>query len=1422
MMASAMPTTTITHEERRWLVIGLCLAKVLTPALRNIVATEIPKWHQVLCRPPTEIDKQVYGRHEKQLNPSTMDLNYKNINNNNVNRSPRLFDYAVKDPLSLAKLFVLPFMSKFTGFDQTMDISAILSVICEAAPFTAAAAHAKIVRSDIRNEWAHCNFANWTEARFTAAFFCMETLLKNVNLSPEEEQQMCDDLNNWKDKGLKCCFRSQPVDIHTPSLLLEESVHELRLSVQTLNLEENQVSTVLLNIDKIQSKLRKEIDELRGHVKRIEIQANDNYREIELLKGERSFGQLARYIIEKEELPYVFSAPGRNRYFAGRIEEIEELKRILKVEQTSNEKKVRVAAVCGLGGIGKTSLVTEYAHQMKDFYQGGVYWFSAEDDKFLDQSVNDIASKIVSDNSFNSNLAFVLRKISTTNDPCLIVLDCLDQLELSSNMMEFLSFPSHTSICGHFVVITRRNPGRLLNEVSVFDDQCFLQLKCFQRQEATQFLFSRSGITYDENLDSDAECLCEELERLPLALEQVGASIKMLKCSFSSYLEQYKDERLRLLEQQKGRPVAPGKESLKRIAVHTTWRINMEHIKKSSNGEEAVRFLNACAFFNRNEIEEELINVGKPEVEGVSYRRCVSSPLGSRQILKLLTDFSLFKYVDENSKSVSTHRLVQELVKDSLDLESKAKSITDAVRMLSFAFAKCSSPGQFVMVMENNPEEQNIAFPDFQQHSSPFYMWSKFCMHGHNLCRSMEDLLETPVFLDPLWFPETAKIFYECAVHLSANRKQKEAKRALNFGYRILDWLPSKECESIKSDISNNSLFPLRIPLPKSFQTEINRFCSPPLAGHPALPEQTATAEDELDAKSRSKKSKKDGSKGFEEVCGGIRNSSTGDLTSKIQWKNLSSEDVNDKLTRSSDWWKGFAEVALALKDSGENICAEIAAALAFYHNPDIFSGDSPFKNTFLDLQDRIFICNSVDKLREAIYWDELQDDELKFLLLGSPEYILNVPTFAQPWNNCVLVGTRKRCSVTLELDGSIDVLKCMLVNLSFVFYEGRLNCLPESFVKLLGCKFTSNGEDTDAVTTSGDLNAEQCCFEYSKGCGLSCLEQGRVVVADSFFRGNGKHGLLVQSQNRSKLCVVRKCDIHHNLQNGIDVSDAKICTNMYKNNIYCNGHSGVRIHRCDAEIKENDIFVNDTWGVFQSGGNSIDCDISVNISMNRIFRNNCGGIRLGYKQKKGKTVVEKNEIYDNNGPGYVNDVNNSQYQDNNLSNNMESENVGELDFSVPFCSNCHKRTVRNLNSCGKCFTAAYCNETCQKNHFSKHKTICEDLREKSSYLITSMEPPKTDISMLRGREFGPPPQDETRFIVQVFNILTGDKVENTIILNDRSLERPLQFNSIAITELIREFGVLRERKNSEKDLFLYCINESDDQLRLITNQFAE
>ena len=1279
-----------------------------------------------------------------------------------------------------------------------------------------------------------------------------------------------------------------------------------------------QMTTLLSHISVIQSGLNQEIEDLRMQVannslriEKYKTEATSNSMRIEGISEEikllekKCTTELSRYYIKEEEkIPYVFTAPPRNRYFAGRTTEMQELKRILKVEETSKEKKVCVAAVCGLGGIGKTSLVSEYAHQMKDFYKGGVYWFSAEDDTFLEKTVNDVALKIDALlGSFDLTLSNTLKKISSSPDPCLIVLDCLDQLDLSSNMMTFLSFPVQENIFGHFVVLTRRNPNLLVNEVSVFKQDSCLQLKCFLSKEAKEFLSSRTGVNLDENVESVAECLCEELGRLPLALEQAGACIDMLSCSLSSYLEQYKTERLRLLSQQPARSVSPGKESSERLAVHTTWLINIEYMKKRPNGHAAIRFMNASSFFNGNEIEEELVNVGTPEVEDVAYRKCVSSPLGCRQVLKLLTDFSLFTYVQPHS--VSTHRLVQELVRESLNPESKAESFIDAVRMLSYAFSKCSSPSNLVNLDERIGEEQDISSSDLPNSPSHFYMWSKFCMHGHHLCRNMEDLLVTldSVSLDLVWFPATAKILYECAVHMSANYWQEEAKRLLNFAYRILDWVSVAEYETVKFNISHNSLFPLSIPLSKSIQIVVKRTCMPPFALLPPLTEKPgsdASCLDVGDLEEKLEKLKLDGNKSFKEGCykeALDAYSSAIDLAQKCnnsfnpllltnratvyiklgQYEDAL-KDANDYITRRPDCWKGYARKALALDGLNEKVSAEIAAALAFYHNRAVFSDFSLFKETFFDLQKRIFVCDTVDQLiSNAEHSKNLEENVLTILLLGSKDCVLDFDIVSPGivLRNCILLGVRIDCSVLLKFENNTHIYlfdKCMITNLSFYLEEGQVCCQPGSLVKVLNCNFTGKNNDKSIVVSQGEFNAERCNFTNGNHFGLGCVGPGNMVVIDCSFCNNGKVGLgvwgggtlIVKSSrmynNRTNgcqigpeasKCVVVNCDVRQN-DGGITILHSKT-VRIIRNNIFDNNQCGLVIVSSAVDIKENNIFDNGFWGIW-SWNNSW-----YNISMNRVFRNKAGGVRVGCRaagKEFSPSVFELNKIYENIGPGFVesgtklelrgpqntnddhmnpylkspNSLQSSKCQGNEVYNNKESNDASKLNFSVPYCSNCRKKC--EPNRCGKCFTAVYCNKTCLEGHWSKHKKLCKVVREKVSCLITFMRRVGGD-GMIKchakgleeiGPKFSPPPpRDGKRFVVKVqSSVPETDLNPHTLLLYDRSLELYEEIRSKVIDKLVQEFGIQCERQLVEKKLFLHCLFEDNGQLRLFVNEFAD
>ena len=1277
------------------------------------------------------------------------------------------------------------------------------------------------------------------------------------------------------------------------------------------------MTTLRSCISEIESNLSKEIGDMRTRIAEAEMQGTTNSSgikrcAIEMYKNTKRIKRLESTIIKiKEEIPYVFTAPPRNRYFAGRTEEIQELKRVLEVEQTLNEKKVRVAAVCGLGGIGKTSLVSEYAHQMKDFYKGGVYWFSAEDDAHLSKTVNAVAVKIGALlDSFDLTLPNILKKISTIHDPCLIVLDCLDQLNLSSNMLEFLSFPSKENFFGHFIVLSRRNPKRLVNDVSVFEEKVCLQLECLHSEEAKQFLFSRTKVTRDENenAESVAECLCEKLGRLPLALEQAGAYIQLLGCSLSSYLEQYETERLRLLKLQSARSVSPGNESPERLAVHTTWRINIEYIEKSTNGQAAVRFMNACSFFDENEIQKELVNVGTPEVEDVAYRKCVSSPLGSRQVLKLLTDFSLFTYVEAGC--VTTHRLVQELVWENLDPKSKAESFIDAVRILSYAFSKCPSPSNHVSLDGTNDEEQDISFSPAPDSVSHFYMWSKFCIHGHRLRRNVEDLLVSldSVCLDSVWFPETAKILYECAVHLSANHQQEKAKRTLNFAYRILDWLPLAGYETVEKNVSDDFFFPLPIPLPELFQMMIQRFCIPTFTLLESLTENLAPdasdlapdasdlatdasdlaldaidivpdASDlareasDLDLDKKIEKFGLNGNKALKESCfeeALDAYSSTINLAQdcnkpfdpwlltnrsmiyiKLEQCENALKDANDYITRRPCCWRGYALKALALNglnkkvsaDLNDKASAEIAAALAFYRKRDIFTDFPIFVESFTDLQSRIFVCDSVDELFDAMFSQEVETGLLKILVLGSEEYILNCSeNVDKPWNNCILVGTRKNCSVSLKSSHSISLLKCMLTNLSFSFNdESNLYCLPDSFVKILNCNFDDDNDDFQTIITEGVFNAEQCSFTRSP---LLCSKpQSRAVVHDCSFCNNAKTGLCVTEGGTLKIensriynnggqglfadegseCVAVNCDIHDNGKDGIFLDHSKNVT-LIRNNVYNNGWNGISVSDSLVDdVKKNNVSDNGTWGIWAEDNPTF------NISMNKIFRNKSGGISVQWTEREPQSfspsVVELNKIYRNGGPGLLVDEI-SKVQNNEMHHNKENENDSKLNLSVPYCSYCRVKCKPTM--CEKCFTTAYCSESCQKQHYSKHKEICKVLREKSSSLITSTgKPDEDDIRVddpekTLGAEVDNCSGYDIRFVVKVHSTIYVNEEVYPIVLYDRNRELCVRVNSKVIDQLLKEFGALCREKTDDKKLFFHCLCEDNDQLRLFTNEFAE
>ena len=179
-------------------MVGIALHHVLTPRLRDKNKAEMPPFYQHLVR-SFGLDKQTYSKVIKNIPPSTVNLTYEIINNNHTNTHRSLYDYCVKDKVSLAKLLMKPFMAQFSTFDCSFDSSAAFAVLCGALPFVSVKAIAEDVMSKVRNEWAHCEFTAWAEAHYETCFDLMENLVKNLGFVNSEE-----DFNLWKNHGTYC------------------------------------------------------------------------------------------------------------------------------------------------------------------------------------------------------------------------------------------------------------------------------------------------------------------------------------------------------------------------------------------------------------------------------------------------------------------------------------------------------------------------------------------------------------------------------------------------------------------------------------------------------------------------------------------------------------------------------------------------------------------------------------------------------------------------------------------------------------------------------------------------------------------------------------------------------------------------------------------------------------------------------------------------------------------------------------------------------------------------------------------------------------------------------------------------------------------------------------------------------------------
>ena len=273
--------------------------------------------------------------------------------------------------------------------------------------------------------------------------------------------------------------------------------------------------------------------------------------------------------------------------------------------------------------------------------------------------------------------------------------------------------------------------------------------------------------------------LVHELGGLPLALDQAGAYIRCLKKPIKEYLKEYQKQRLRLLKKKKARNLVENTPS-ERLAVHTTWLMNFEHIADLSQemdlGQAPKLVMQICAFFGPDDIPYELIN---QEI----YKEDHSTMCDQAEIVSLLTKFSLFQRYSTNSFSV--HRLVQEVVRCELRKETDSVSELDilsyAVRVLYFALEHALSPAS---VCQSFSEDAVFSLDN----PPSLHLWSKLALHATYLQEHLRSLSKKQnVSLNSFQCTdEIIRIFNDAGVFFAVSQENIKAQQMQQLKLELL------------------------------------------------------------------------------------------------------------------------------------------------------------------------------------------------------------------------------------------------------------------------------------------------------------------------------------------------------------------------------------------------------------------------------------------------------------------------------------------------------------------------------------------------------------------------------------------------------------------------------------------------------------
>ena len=385
---------------------------------------------------------------------------------------------------------------------------------------------------------------------------------------------------------------------------------------------------------------------------------------VDIGKGVRTAQQETSLPASAWNVPYV-----RNPYFTGREELLKQLHDNLA--QNKAAALTQPQAISGLGGIGKTQTAVEYAYRYRDEYRYVLWVNAATRDELISSFVELAALLNLPERQEKDQLKIVVavKQWLTTQDKWLLIFDNADDLALVEDVL-----PSGGK--GHFILTTRAHAtGTRANGIEV---------EKMDSQKGMLLLLRRAkALKLDAPLDhapiadrTAAAAIVQEMDGLPLALDQAGAFIEETQCSVSDYLQRYRQRQAMLLKRRGG----SGKDHPEPVAA--TWSLSFERVEQLDPL--AAELLRCCAFLAPDAIPEQMIIDGASEL-GTLLQPIAENVLLLDEALGTLLRFSLVQR-RRDERTFFIHRLVQAVLIGSIDAQTQRNYAERIVKAVNQAF----------------------------------------------------------------------------------------------------------------------------------------------------------------------------------------------------------------------------------------------------------------------------------------------------------------------------------------------------------------------------------------------------------------------------------------------------------------------------------------------------------------------------------------------------------------------------------------------------------------------------------------------------------------------------------------------------------------------------------------------------------------